>query len=197
MSKSATALGQLYGVTSQVMNGILKELGYLEGDPGAYGVTEKGAKYAFEKDHHRGTGGYSWYNRDWTTRSWGDELVDELHVTDDLKHKAQEAVSAARAAKRAAETVVDEIGAGADAVADNAPNVTVNWKKVAVVAALAGSAYGAYKAAPHAKKLLDEKVVPSLKNIKDKVLRKSDKDFSNEPSAVDALSGDVEANQIG
>jgi len=52
------------------MNVILKELGYVEGDPGAYGVTEKGAKYAFEKDHHRGPGGYSWYNRDWTTRTW-------------------------------------------------------------------------------------------------------------------------------
>ena len=107
MSKSATALGHIYGVTGQVMNVILKELGYLEGDPGAYGVTEKGVKYAFEKDHHRGPGGYSWYNRDWTTRSWADDIVDHLHVTDDLKHKAQETVSATWAAKRAPEAMVD------------------------------------------------------------------------------------------
>jgi hypothetical protein len=168
------------------MNVILKELGYLEGDPGAYGVTEKGAKYAFEKDHHRGPGGYSWYNRDWTTRTWDDGIVEELHVTDDLKHKAQEAVSAAR--RRMAETVADDFGAGADAVADNAANAAGNGKRVAVVAGgaafLAGSAYGIYKAAPHAKKLLDEKVVPGLKNIKDKVLRKSDKDPGSEPGTV-------------
>jgi hypothetical protein len=197
VSKSATALGQLYGVTGQVMNVILKELGYLEGDPGAYAVTEKGTKYAFENDHHRGPGGYSWYNRDWATRSWADDIVDNLDVTDDLKHKAQETVSAARATKRATETVVDEIGAGAGAVADNAPNGIANWKKVAAVAALAGSAYGAVKAAPHAKRLLDEKVVPGLKSIKDKVLRKSGDDFSSEPSAADPLPGDVAADQAG
>ena len=62
---------------------------------------------------------------------------------------------------------------------------------------LVGSAYGIYKAAPHAKKLLDEKVVPGLKNIKDKVLRQSDKDSGSEPGAVNALSGGVEADQVG
>ncbi|MEU7673513.1 hypothetical protein AB0C42_01695 [Micromonospora taraxaci] len=198
MSKSATALGQLFGVTSQVMNVILKELGYLEGAPGAYGVTEKGAKYAFEKDYHRGPGGYSWYNRDWTTRTWDAAIVDELHVTDDLKRKAQEAVSAARAAKRVAKAVANHVGVDADTVVDNAANVTSSGKKAGVAAAglavLAGSAYGIYKAAPHAKKLLGEKVVPGLKNIKDKVLQKSDKEPCGEPGAVDGLSGGVGAD---
>ncbi|MEU8045677.1 hypothetical protein AB0B71_16235 [Micromonospora echinofusca] len=198
MSKSATVLGQLYGVTGQVMNVILKELGYLEGDPGAYRITEKGAKYAFERDHHRGTGGYGWYNRDWTTRTWGDGIVDELHVTDDLKNKAQEVVSAAR--RRLAETVADDIGTGAGAVAEDSLNATGNGRRVAVVAAgaaiLAGSAYGIYKAAPHAKKLLDEKIVPGLKDIKNKVLRKSDGDPGCEPGAAEGLSGGVEADPV-
>jgi hypothetical protein len=183
------------------MNVILKELGYLEGDPGAWGVTKKGAKYAFEKDHHRGPGGSPWYNRDWTTTSWDDAIVGELNVTDDLKRKAQEGVSAARAAKRGATAVADDISANADTVTDNAATATGNVKRVAVAAAglvvLAGSAYGIYKAAPHAKKLLDEKVVPGLKNIKDKVLRKSDKDLGSERDAADALSGGVEADRVG
>jgi hypothetical protein len=44
---------------------------------------------------------------------------------------------------------------------------------------------------------LDERVAPGLKNIKDKVLRKSDKDPGSQPGTVDALSGDIEADQIG
>ena len=74
-------------------------------------------------------------------------------------------------------------------------------ERVAAAAAgaafLAGSAYGIYKATPHANKLLEEKVVPGLKNIKDKVLRKSDKDPGSERGAVDTLPGGVEADQVG
>jgi len=42
MSKSATALGQEYGLTAREMNFVLREEGFLGGEPGNYTVTEKG-----------------------------------------------------------------------------------------------------------------------------------------------------------
>jgi len=66
MRKSARILGQEYGLTAQEMNFVLKEEGFLDGEPGNYTVSEKGKKYSEEQDHHRGTGGYAYYNRNWT-----------------------------------------------------------------------------------------------------------------------------------
>jgi hypothetical protein len=40
MRKSARVLGQKYGLTSQEMNFVLKEDGYLNGDTDNYSVTE-------------------------------------------------------------------------------------------------------------------------------------------------------------
>ena len=85
MRKSAIVLGQEYGLTAQEMNFVLKEEGFLDGETGSYTVTEKGEKYAEEQDHSRGTGGYSWYNKAWTTRTWDDEITDELDITEDRK----------------------------------------------------------------------------------------------------------------
>jgi hypothetical protein len=78
MRKSARILGQEFGLTSQEMNFVLKEEGYLDGEPGNYFITEKGEKYAEEQDYHRGTGGYAHYNRYWTTRTWDDGITDGL-----------------------------------------------------------------------------------------------------------------------
>ena len=42
MKKSARILGQEFGLTAQEMNFVLKEEGYLEGEPGNYTVAEIG-----------------------------------------------------------------------------------------------------------------------------------------------------------
>jgi ribosomal protein L37AE/L43A len=96
MRKSARMLGEEYGLTSQEMNYILKEEGYLSGEAGEYTVTDKGAPFAEEKDFHRGTGGYAHYNRYWTTRTWDESIEDELNVTADMKEAARNAVAEAR-----------------------------------------------------------------------------------------------------
>ena len=59
MRASARILGQQVGLSAQEMNHALKEAGFLSGEPGAYSVTEKGAKYAIEQFFQRGTGGYA------------------------------------------------------------------------------------------------------------------------------------------
>lgn len=78
MGKSARILGRDFGLTAREMNALLKEHGYLSGEPGAYGMTEKGLKYGSEDDHRRGTGGYTQYNPQWTTRTWSDDISAAL-----------------------------------------------------------------------------------------------------------------------
>lgn len=76
---SARMIGRELGcMTAQEVNMLLCEEGYLEGEPGDYTVTEKGAPYAEEHDYHRGTGGYATYNRHWSTRSWDDGILDAI-----------------------------------------------------------------------------------------------------------------------
>lgn len=72
-------------MTAREMNGLLKEHGFLDGEPGAYGMTEKGARYAEEQFHSRGTGGYAHYNRHWETRTWNDETAEALRADIDAR----------------------------------------------------------------------------------------------------------------
>jgi len=104
--ESATLLGRAHGLTGAEMNYLLKEEGFLYGEPGAYGVTPKGEPYANQKDHHRGTGGYSWYNRYWDTRSWDPRILDDIDLSPGRRREVQEGAAEqrrARAAARAAE----------------------------------------------------------------------------------------------
>ncbi len=89
MNKSARQLGYEHGLTAQEMNYILKEKGFLEGKPGEYFLTERGKTYAKEQDFHRGTGGYQHYNRYWTTRSWDEDIINELDLSDELIKEAR------------------------------------------------------------------------------------------------------------
>ncbi len=57
MRKSARMLGQKCGLTSQDINFVLKEEGYLNGDADNYSVTEKWVPLAEKTDYYRGTGG--------------------------------------------------------------------------------------------------------------------------------------------
>lgn len=74
------------------MNRVLVKEGFLTGQPGDYSLTEKAMNFAKEQDFHRGTGGYSWYNRYWTTRTFDDSIKKLLNVTPErivLKQKKQ------------------------------------------------------------------------------------------------------------
>ena len=99
MGKSARILGEDLGLNSQEMNQLLKDQGFLEGDPGAYVVTEKGAQFAKETDYHRGTGGNSYYNRDWTQRTWDESIKDVLDTSPESRRAACDSVAKARRQK--------------------------------------------------------------------------------------------------
>jgi hypothetical protein len=162
MGKSARILGAEMGLSAQEMNGLLKQHGYLDGPPGGYSLTEKGAQYGLEEDHHRGPGGYSWYNRDWTTRTWDESVLEAL------KHDME-----------AAPTVADEAEDGAvdaaldDSAADNfgyvpysSPRTEGDEDDVSVAAwALAAAlvAVGALAANPSVQRWCKETAVPGAK----------------------------------
>lgn len=76
MKRSAKDLGWELGKNAQQMNKLFNQYGYLEGEPNAWRVTEKGAPYAEEKPRSNGYGG--WAARSWETRLWDESVVDAL-----------------------------------------------------------------------------------------------------------------------
>lgn len=161
MRMSARILGSAFGLTGQEMNVLLKQAGYLDGEPGAYSVTAKGEKYAEEKDEHRGPGGYGWYNRDWTTRTWDESIANELDVTDEKKQQIREQVAEARRAARAPAPVVEEqLESQAQ---DGTEGRGLDARYVLAGGGLLLAGFGIYKAAPHIKRFVNEKVIPRFK----------------------------------
>ena len=167
---SARVLGEAFGLTAQELNYALKEAGFLSGEPGMYSVTEKGAKFAAEEDHSRGTGGYAHYNRAWTTRTWDDSAVGELDLTDDRKSEIRQAVSAARRAASRSEAAAVNTSTNEAVGARSGANDALVKAVGTLLASVA--VYGIYKAVPHVQKLWSERAVPGLKDLKDRVLSK-------------------------
>jgi hypothetical protein len=194
MRKSARILGEEYGLTAQEMNFLLKDEGFLEGKPGAYNVTEKGRAYAEEQYHHRGPGGYSWYNRDWDTRTWDDGITAELDITEDRKRELRQVMAAAKRAADEQRTKIQQPSTTVTTLKDaEVPRIS-NRNLVAGIGAMVVF-YGVYKAAPYVKRLWNEKAAPGLRKIKNKVLDKSENiteetDSDGDSSISDRLSQD-------
>lgn len=172
MKKSARILGQDYDLTAQEMNFVLKEEGYLDGEPGGYTVTEKGEKYAEERDYHRGTGGYAHYNRYWTTRTWNDEIQDEINITEERRREIRQAFALAK--QKANEQEEEDTGVEYYENSDeNTSESNTDALVIAVGAFLAAATtYGIYKASPHIKLWWRETAVPGLKKAKNKLTGK-------------------------
>ena len=91
MGKSATVLGKPYYMNGRQFNFLLMQQGFLEGNPGAWGLTPKGEQFAEIRDYHRGTGGYDHYNRYWSEIIWKDEIVDHLNLSVKAQQRAIDA----------------------------------------------------------------------------------------------------------
>lgn len=188
MGRSARILGEDLGLNSQEMNQLLKDQGFLEGDPGAYVVTEKGAQFAKETDFHRGPGGYSWYNRDWTQRTWDESIKDVLDTSPESRQAARDAVAEARrlkwnaikaeraeadAAFRASRPDLFPVEKAETAISDSTDSedglsgLAVAGIIAGGAALLAGIGYGVYKAAPHIKNWWNTKVISFFNKDKD------------------------------
>lgn len=159
MGKSARVLGWEFGRTDREMNELLKDHGYLYGNPGAYGLTEKGQQYAEEQYHSRGTGGYAHYNRSWETRTWSDETAAALKADMEANPGGFDAGDSPTEEEDTFgyEPFVDCSGSGDDD--DPQPS----WKELAI----GGAIVGALLMAPHVKPFWNNKVKPAAKKLRD------------------------------
>ena len=167
-NRSARIMGHDYGLTATEMNFLLKEEGILDGGPGMWTVREKGKQYADEQDHHRGTGGYSWYNRDWETRTWNPSITDELNITNEKLQQAREATRAARQQK--ADLRVAQAAAFDTAnIDDTQPNDSGPGPLALAVGLVfvAVSIYGITKLARHLKRPRTDKAAPQPREVEE------------------------------
>jgi hypothetical protein len=168
MGKSARVLGWEFGRTARDMNALLKEHGYLYGEPGAYGLTEKGKQYGDEQYHDNGYGGYA--ARSWEIRTWNDDTAAALKA--DME--ANPGGSAAAESQPTEESLPEEMRAVeyeppvsyGGSYLDPEPELT--WKGYAIVGALIGGII----LAPHVKPLWNTKVKPAAKRVQNKFSKK-------------------------
>lgn len=106
MSLSARRLGQEYGLTAEEMNVLLKEEGFLDGEPGGYYPTEKGRRFVYEKGDDNGYGGYAF--RGWNWLEWDESIMNELHVTSERKREIREKTLEQRRRRRAEREAASE-----------------------------------------------------------------------------------------
>lgn len=170
MQVSARILGQEYGLTGEEMNRVLVKLGFLQGSPGNYDVTEKAMEYAVEKGFHRGTGGYARYNRDWSTRTFDTSIKDVLDVSPEIIGEVRSELAAERAARSAAQAAAREQAnaeflkkqaaekaaqEAAERATQETEDLIAKWKTVGTVTLIVGGAlllcYGIYKVTPKVK----------------------------------------------
>ncbi|MEU8470281.1 hypothetical protein AB0F30_20600 [Streptomyces sp. NPDC029006] len=158
MGKSARVLGWEFGRTAREMNELLKLHGYLYGNPGAYGLTEKGQQYAEEKYHSRGTGGYAQYNPSWETRTWSDETAEALKADMDASPGGFDGGDSLTEGEDASpyEPLSDCSSSGDDDVS------RPSWKGLAIGGAVAA----ALLVAPHVKPFWNNKVKPAAKKLR-------------------------------
>lgn len=83
MTFSARRLGNLYGLTAEEMNYLLKLQGFQEGEPGNYYPTEKGKRFIISKSADNGYGGYAF--RGWEWNEWDESITYELNVNEKIK----------------------------------------------------------------------------------------------------------------
>lgn len=156
-------MGKRHGLTAVEMNVLLKGQGYLDGEPGAYGPSEKGKQYVHEDYVQTSTnGGYH-------QTTWDPSIKKQLDLSEEQLQQAREAASARRAeqsaarAARAAETDSGRLDEGkTDDSSVDLRSVVVGL--VVVVAAI----YGIKKAAPKLKSLWIDKVTPRLEERKNR-----------------------------
>lgn len=173
MRKSARILGHEFGLSAEEMNTFLKQEGFQDGEPGAYGVTEKGKRFSDEKNHTRGVGGYSYYNRSWDTITWDESIADELHLSPERRSAIKDLVATERAERRRAREAayIEYVPDAEDE--EQSPDGGANLVPVIVFAAVAGAVvglgYGIYKFSRLSGKLWNDQVAPSLQKAKDQI----------------------------
>ncbi|WP_024858074.1 hypothetical protein [Ruminococcus albus] len=86
--KSARKIGEMIGLSSQKTNVKLKELGYLDGEPGNYNLTTKGEQVGKMVYDDNGYGGKC--ARGWGYAVWDESVAYEIGDPDGYNRKLEE-----------------------------------------------------------------------------------------------------------
>ena len=84
---SARRLGDMIGLSAQQVNKKLKELGYIDGEPGRYYLTDKGKEVGRYNGDDNGMGGYA--RQTWAWIEWKKDLVHELGDPDEYQARIE------------------------------------------------------------------------------------------------------------
>ena len=160
MQKSARILGEEFRLTAAQMNFLLRDEGFLEGSPGKWVVTDKGAPFVNEQDHKLGTGGYASFNRNWGTLTWDENITSKMDFSSERRQKLLDTIREEKRGIASASLSEDVPGEGSG---DNEANWLVS---VLVIGLALGAIYGITKAAPHLKALWKDKAVARIANRK-------------------------------
>lgn len=157
MKESARLLGKRIGLSSQVMNYVLKKVGLLEGQPGSYTLTEKGKDFGEYSAHDNGYGGYA--HRSWCYPVWDPDKV--LSIIDTNPEKIKEYKNEFNEAKKIAKSNIinPDLAENTDDTIDNASR-SIHSSKISIaigILALITSAIGlAKRFAPDNDKKVDD-----------------------------------------
>lgn len=152
MTLSAKRLGERCGLTAEEMNFLLKEEGYLSGEPGNYYSTEKGKQFVVEKGDDNGYGGYAF--RGWNWLEWDESILDELDISMEHKRYIREKTSEERRrrAEKAAESEAywNKVNSQKAQPIEEGPDESNGSSSVKIVlGALELAGYGIYKVVTH------------------------------------------------
>ena len=172
MGMTATYLGKhVFARNARDMNKLLRLHNFLEGEPGAYRLTDLGKQFAKVVDFDKGYGGIAY--RQWDFPSWNDGIVNALKASMKANPDGVLPASPAPAA------VVTKLSTAASrSVSTRSPGLN---KKTVVVGLVV---VGAVAAAPAAKDAWDNKVLPTAAKIRSRVAeRKAATASDGTPSA--------------
>lgn len=160
MGKTATALGCELGRTAREVNKLLKEHGFMEGDPGAYRPTALGEQFAQSVDFDNGYGGFA--HRQWGWLSWSDGLVDALKASMEENPHGVIATAAPEAVagnvNLSPTALRSESGAGGRLLQNG-------WIAVVVLAGIGASS-------PAARRAWHEKVKPTASRVRARIVER-------------------------
>lgn len=162
--RSVSALGSRVGLSAQEFNVALKRAGLLDGEPGAWRLTEAGAPFAAVRDHTNGHGGFAY--RAWDTTTWLETVTDKL----DLSEAGVGQIRQVLADRRLAQKVARDAGTAAAEeafrraqAAKRAADAAGSATHAPVVLGLgaAATAYGLYKAVPMVRRRWQQRAAAS------------------------------------
>lgn len=145
---SAQGIGKQIGATSVEVNRLLKDQGFLYGEPGAYYLTAKGKTFGAQEVHDNGYGGYAY--RSWETTHFDPSITEVLDSSPDRLAKVRDDILARKrelsAARNGAQAAADaHFQAFQARKVEGGVDPQKVWLVIAGIVVIAGAGYGVYK----------------------------------------------------